>query len=167
MRRRTALATVPLALAGCVQEASEVLSGPDAAEAEGMIRDGINDLRFEQGVPDVHRDELLGTVAREHSRDMAAREFYAHRNPDGESPSDRAGCAAGEVIHRGEIGEMRLPGGEETYQTALTDGLARFCLDAWRQSNDHRKILIDPKYSSLGVGIHTASGEFFATVVFC
>lgn len=132
-----------------------------------MVRDGVNDLRFEHGASDVHHDELLGTVAREHSRDMAARDFYAHRNPDGESPSDRAGCAAGEVIHRGEIGEMRLPDGDETYQTALTDEMAQFCLDGWRQSREHRQILIDPEYDSLGVGIHTADGSFFATAVFC
>lgn len=139
--------------------------GPDTAAAETAIREGINEIRYARSVPAVGSDDLLATVAREHSADMAARDFFAHRNPDGEDPTDRAGCQAGETLYRGDLG--RIESGGETYDTREAAELAALVAESWRASRDHLPILIDGAFQNVGVGVHVADGEFFATAVFC
>ena len=49
----------------------------------------VNERRAEEGLDPLEWDDKLAEVARKHSEDMAARNFMAHENPDGESPGDR------------------------------------------------------------------------------
>jgi len=162
MRRRTALAGVAVALAGCM----DTLEGPDGREAEALIRESINEEREAADVAPVDSRERLQTAAREHSRDMYERDFYGHQNPDGQQPWDRVGCRASENIHRGEVGTMENPGGE-TYQTRVTEELARYVVEGWVGSQEHYENMVDSSWQSIGIGVHVGDGEFFATAMFC
>jgi len=164
MKRRTVLAGSALALAGC---SSDALEGPEAADAEAEIRDRLAGLRDSEGLSELSARDALATAARGHSRDMHERDFYAHENPDGAGPSDRAGCRAGEVIHRGEIGEMRNRGSDETYDTYAADELAAYVVDGWRLSEPHFETITLPRWAAIGVGVYIGDGEFFATAMFC
>jgi len=164
MRRRTVLAAVPtVALAGC----AGVGGGPDSAESETLIREAINDERQEVGVGPLTASDTLAEAAREHSRDMHEREFYAHKNPDGQQPWDRAACNAAENIHRGEIGPMENRGGSQTWYTDDAEGLAGYVAEGWRLSPEHYRLMVDNGYQSVGVGVFVDDGEFFATAMFC
>ena len=163
MNRRLFLATLPVVFSGCVGN----LEGPEADKAETLIREAINEEREAAGVGALAPDDSLSATARSHSQDMHDRDFYRHRNPEGEEPWDRAACRAGEVIHRGEIGAMNNSGSDETYQTRDTDELAAFVVDGWRGSQSHYQNMVDRQWQSVGVGIYIGDDEFFATAMFC
>ena len=164
MRRRTVLAAVPtVALAGCM----DAIKGPDSAEAEALVREAINAERGGAGVAALDSRDELAEAARGHSRDMHERDFYSHQNPDGEQPWDRVACNASENIHRGEIGQMRIPGGDGTYQTRLTEELARYVADGWINSQSHYENMVDASWAAVGVGVFVGGDDFFATAMFC
>lgn len=162
-RRHAVVAGATVALAGC----SDILAGPDPRKAEQLIRERINDERAAAGVPGVASAEALATAARDHSEDMAERDFYAHKTPEGAGPSDRAGCVAGENIHRGEIGEMRNVDGDKTYQTGDVQQLAAYVIEGWVLSQDHYELMTSQRWDRVGVGVAIVGGEFFATALFC
>ena len=101
MQRRTLLAAVPVALAGCARSTGQddapeadtsgdgaidttTTDAPDAEAFEDELVAAINTERHAAGHPNLGRDRGLRLAAREHSTDMHERAFYAHRNPDGE-----------------------------------------------------------------------------------
>jgi len=161
--RRTLLVTVAATTAGC----ADATSGPDARAAETHVRERINELRAERGVGALSSTPPLVEAARDHCRDMHAREFYAHENPDGEQPWDRAPCRAGETIHRGELGRMQNVDGETVWHTSDTADLAGYVAEGWRLSDGHREVMLDPTYGAVGVGIVIEDRAFFATALFC
>lgn len=137
---------------------------PDAVAA--AVAERINAVRKDERVVRVRRDSDLRLVAREHSRDMDTRDFYAHKNPDGEQPWDRAPCdGAGEVLHRGTIGTVAAGG--ESYDTTTADGLAAYIVDEWARSDSHFRELVRERYERVGVGIHINGTEWWATGLFC
>jgi uncharacterized protein YkwD len=165
MHRRTVLAGVAVAVAGC---SSSATSGPDAGAAATQLRDTINDERTSAGVGELSRSDTLAEAAREHSRDMHQREFYAHENPDGEQPWDRVPCRASENIHRGEVAtDVRGYGSEETFNTVTADGIAGYVITGWLNSPGHRKNMTRSQWTAIGVGIYVGADEFFATAMFC
>jgi uncharacterized protein YkwD len=68
-------------------------SAPTAANS-AAVSDAIfcltNQIRASYGLPGFHRDTRLDTAARLHSEDMAARDYFAHTNPEGLDPTERA-----------------------------------------------------------------------------
>lgn len=164
MKRRTVLATGAVALAGC----NGVLEGPDAKEAADLVRESINEERQAEGVGQLQASSRLQEAGLDHSKDMAERDFYGHQNPDGEQPWDRVACEASENIHRGEIGEMKNENSSETWQTAVTEELAAFVIEGWKQSDSHYQNMTSARWSAIGVGIHIREEEeFFVTAMFC
>lgn len=166
MHRRSVLALGAAALAGCAADADSD-AGPDTEAAEQAIIDGINEARREATVAELTPTDRLHQPAREHSRDMADRDFYRHVNPDGEDATDRAGCFAGENLHRGEIGQMQNHGSDETWRTTSADALAGFVVEGWKLSEEHYRNMIDGQFERVGVGVAIVDGEFFATAKFC
>lgn len=81
-------------------------------------------------------------MARMHSEDMAARGFFDHYNPDGESPFDRMGNygikfrAAGENIAAGQS----TPGS---------------VMDSWMNSPGHMANILSSSFGKIGIGIAT------------
>jgi len=167
MHRRSVLALGAAALAGCAGD-PDGDAGPDTEAAEQAIIDGINDARREATVAELTPSDRLHQPAREHSQDMAERDFYRHVNPDGEDATDRAGCFAGENLHRGEIGAMENAGSDETWRTTSPDGLAAFVVEGWELSEEHYRNMIDGQFERVGVGVVvTDADQFFATAKFC
>ncbi|WP_190137802.1 CAP domain-containing protein, partial [Streptomyces longispororuber] len=126
---------------------------PPAATSEPPVGDGsaeaqvlalVNEERAKAGCRPVRADDRLAALAEAFSADMAARGFFAHTDPDGATPWDRAEKAGikdlgGENIARGQ-----------------TD--ARAVMDAWMNSPGHRANILNCDYKTLGVGAHFAPG---------
>lgn len=165
MHRRTLLAAAAVGLAGCASSSAGVREdttvGPDPAAAAAAVRQRLNEARESAGVAALPSDGGLADAARAHSQDMHRRDFYAHENPDGEGPSDRAGCRAAETLHRGDI----AGGGE--FDTSSADGLGAYVVEGWRESAGHREIMLASGYRGVGIGVAIQGGEFYATAVFC
>ncbi|WP_157964888.1 CAP domain-containing protein [Halorubrum sp. 48-1-W] len=165
MNRRSALVVGATALAGCLAEADR---GHQPREAEAEAHELINDARTEAGVAPVDVTDALTSAAREHSRDMLAREYYSHTTPEGDDASDRAGCSAGEILHRGEAGRMKNEGGDGVWYTYRPEELAGYVVEGWTLSSRHREILEAPRWQGVGVGVAIGDDDrFFATAVFC
>jgi hypothetical protein len=61
-----------------------------SAKIADIIFDLSNKERALRNLSPLRRDPALEVIAREHSEDMAKRNFFDHINPDGEDPADRA-----------------------------------------------------------------------------
>jgi uncharacterized protein YkwD len=165
MQRRTVLAGVAVAVAGC---SSSATAGPDADAAADQLRAAINEERQAAGVAELAPSDTLAEAGRKHSEDMHQRSFYAHENPDGEQPWHRVPCRASENIHRGEITtELRGFESGKTFNTTTADGIAGYVITGWVNSSGHYQNMTRSEWAEIGVGIYAGAEEFFATAMFC
>ena len=108
----------------------------------------------------------LSDAAGDHAADMEARNYFAHRSPEGTSPTDRAQAAGyadggvGENI--GWIGSTRTTFDSQDRATTHHDNL-------WASSG-HQKNLMNPNWDAVGVGYaygdYTYSGTNYAGSTF-
>jgi uncharacterized protein YkwD len=100
----------------------------------------VNYERSRVGAGPLAIDPLIASAASGHSSEMAAYNRPDHRGADGSSPADRMRRhnvifgAAGEVIAAGYQGYLTVVAG-------------------WMNSPPHRKIILDPAYRRIGVGV--------------
>lgn len=105
----------------------------------------INRHRRAQGLKPLRRAEDLTTAALNHALDMVTHGYFDHRNFSQRQP-DRY-RSAGEVIHW----QTWRP---ESHNTAV---------EGWMDSPPHRRILMDGKYTHLGLGryYHRPAGRIY------
>ena len=149
------LVLIPL-LAGCgVGSIFEVKSavppggsGTDEAMSEGErawafeILDLLNAERAAHELPPLAWSEEASQAAYIHSQDMHYRDFFAHVNPDGEDPGDRMVKTG---VEYGLFGENIARGYESPAQV----------MAAWMDSPGHRANILEPRFTHVGIGIHT------------
>ena len=122
---------------------------PDTEEREFLRL--INDFRAAAGVGKLKLSSSLGAAAVDHSRDMIARGFFGHVNPDGDGPGDRAAAHGypsryvGENIARG-----------------TTTAAAAFAI--WEGSPGHRENMLLGSYGAIGIGRAQGAGWYWTTV---
>jgi uncharacterized protein YkwD len=119
-----------------------------------------NDLRRRNGLPAFLKDECCGDAARGHSADMFTRNYFSHTDPEGRSvqgrmPANPAIRLWGENIWTGR-----------GYNPRQIQYLAQKIMDSWMKSPGHRKNILSPGYTHLGVGVITNYQEVKATQVF-
>ncbi|AWB94421.1 SCP-like extracellular [Agromyces badenianii] len=125
-------------------------SGASSVEAEVLAI--VNRERAATGCGPVSDDAGLRSVARAHSGDMAARGFFDHTNPDGQTPWDRAGAAG--ISHAG--GENIARGQAD----------AASVMQSWMNSPGHRANILNCDFTTLGVGVHEGPGGPWWTQLF-
>jgi uncharacterized protein YkwD len=106
----------------------------------------VNAIRRGVGLSPLELDPRLTTAAQAHADDMLARTYYNHNSPEGTTPRQRvrsAGFIADVVAENIAAG-----------QTSVEDALG-----AWLHSSDHRRNLLDPRLTHLGVGMALGSYE--------
>jgi uncharacterized protein YkwD len=121
------------------------LAGPAVASSgspESQVVALTNTQRRAQGCPPLAVNSTLTSLARAHSRDMAARGFFDHVNPDGRSPSDRM-IAAG---YRYRMAAENIAAGQRTPREVVT---------AWMNSPGHRANILNCSLRQIGVGYAT------------
>ncbi len=88
-------------------------------------------------------DPALRCAARKHSADMAARNFFDHTNPDGETPWDRMAKAGyGNYSNAGE-------------NIAAGSADAQGTMNQWLGSDGHCANIMNPAFQHIGVGYST------------
>ncbi|WP_099904106.1 CAP domain-containing protein [Streptomyces sp. TLI_171] len=102
----------------------------------------VNDIRTRHELSRLRDDPVLATAARAHSADMARRHFFDHVDPDGTTPFDRM-RAYGDSA----------PGGENI---AVGQRSSSEVVLAWMNSPGHRRNILDPRFTRIGVGTHSA-----------
>jgi uncharacterized protein YkwD len=90
----------------------------------------------------------LRHAARGHSSDMARRNYFEHRSPEGTSPMQRAEAAG----YRGGFVGENIAAGQRT---------PREVVQAWIDSPGHCLNVMDPRYRFLGVGFVHEDGDTY------
>ncbi len=140
-------ASVSVALLACAGEAENATGpgpGPELSEPTADVSEFVNlvnDHRRSVGCGGLAWHEGAFDVAQAHSIDMAARDYFSHTNPDGESPFDRLAAAGIDYRAAGE-------------NIALTSAGAAGVLDPWLGSSGHRANIERCGYTHHGVGLH-------------
>jgi uncharacterized protein YkwD len=107
----------------------------------------VNVERAARGIAALRRDSDLAHAARAHALDMSQHDYFSHTSANGNSLSDRLraagygrpgdGWRAGEDLGWG-IGARATPNS---------------LVDAWLNSDGHRRILLSDAYREIGVGV--------------
>ena len=141
-----------------------VSSGGVTHEIESYILQYTNEERRINGVTTLMFNTCLAEIARAHSEDMAANNYFSHVNVRSQDPSARASshrCPTQKPMGGGmtmigiaeNIGKM--PTGNVVGRGYVSDtpqSVARAQVDSWMGSSGHRANILNPAYSSIGVG---------------
>jgi uncharacterized protein YkwD len=120
---------------------------------ESKVMRLLNAMRRRLGMRTLALDKVATLVARNHSRDMCRRRYFAHKNPDGKMPWDR--LKAGGVKFRG-AGE-NIAAGQRTALEVHKD---------WNNSPGHRRNRLNKHYRRMGIGVYWCAGVPYWTEVF-
>lgn len=130
----------------CSVDVSDALRRINAARAAGQSC-GWHRMR---AAPPLHWNASLQAVAAAHSGDMARRNYFDHRSPEGRTVRDRiAGSSYGSKF----VGE-NLAGG---------DGDLRSALQGWIDSPAHCENLMDPRFNEVAVSCVGRRGSQWGT----
>ena len=142
MRRAAVLLIAALALMGTVSTAEA--RGERAAQA--VVELSINSERADHGCGPLRMHAGLARSAARQARLLLA---------DGELDHD-AGSPMAERLHRAAPSALML--GEDLAWGTGSDAQPEAIVQAWMDSPPHRRIMLDCRFSQLGVGI--AAGHF-------
>jgi uncharacterized protein YkwD len=104
--------------------------------------------------------DALSAIARGHSRDMLAREYFDHRTPEGKGSVDRIATKGLQFDATGE--NIYMVKDAVTDATALASAMVR----DWMNSREHRANILAPDYRFLGVGVAATARTVLATQLF-
>jgi uncharacterized protein YkwD len=90
----------------------------------------------------------LRCAARVHSADMAARQFFDHVNPDGETPYDRFGHVGFDYTLAGE----NIAAGQPTPEEVVA---------GWMASQGHCENILESGFTHIGVGLHVEADDMY------
>jgi uncharacterized protein YkwD len=107
----------------------------------------VNAVRAAYGGPPLVLDRRLGRAARRHSREMVLRRYFAHESPDGARFSARIAATGWMPRHR------RWYVGETLAWGWGTSAAPSMIVAAWLRSPSHRRVILDPRYRRVGIGI--------------
>lgn len=109
-------------------------------------------------------DQELTDVAREHSEDMAKKNYVAHANAEGETTAtmimDR------DTKFRGILGENIASQSYDKDQDVDVDAFAQSLVDSWLKSADHKANLAYAPYERTGIGVAVNSHMIYVTQLF-
>lgn len=138
---------------------------PSDDEAEFLDR--INEERSAQGLAPLRFDPICMTVARLHSREMAAKKYFSHDSPTQghRSPMERYLTGAGLSTRANVSMPAYLLVGENLFYSTMP-GVDRGHY-ALMHSEGHRQNILDSRFVAAGVGVYRNSdGEYWVTEVF-
>lgn len=141
---------------------------------EDFIHHEVNEIRAEHGLDPIVWDATIASVSRAHSADMAQREYFAHENPDGESPYDRFQTTGdyceryGENIAQSWVDRNVQSADGDVDRYATAQEVASGLVEQWMNSPPHREAILTEEWDRGGVGVYiTDEGKVFATHNFC
>lgn len=124
--------------------------------AEGALLELHNEIRAENGAPELFYQQDLAQAAGRHSEDMLGRDYFAHASSNGRKPADQM-LAAGYTSWRVAENLYKVEGAGAEPEFDAIESVA----EGWMESPGHRKNLLNPELRKVGVGV--ASGGITGT----
>jgi uncharacterized protein YkwD len=118
----------------CSVQVQDALRRINAARAHGQ-RCGWHTM---PPAPPLRWNATLQTVAAGHSRDMAHRNYFDHRSPEGRTITERVKASSYKFSVAGE----NLAGGDPTVASAV---------QGWIESPSHCENMMNPRFQEVGV----------------
>jgi len=110
--------------------------------------DLMNADRIANGLPALKLNMNIVKVARAHGQDMINRNFFAHENPDGQSPFDRMQAAG--ISFRYAAENLAINSSVDAAEKAFMN------------SSGHRANILSPNYTEVGIGVrYDAQGSVY------
>ncbi|WP_181804176.1 CAP domain-containing protein [Streptomyces shenzhenensis] len=126
-----------------VRTAAPITTSAEAV-AQAEVLKLVNEERAKVGCSALSANSSLTQLAESFSDDMAARDFFDHTDPNGNTPWDRAAAAG-----ISDLGGENIARGQATAQAVM---------DAWMNSEGHRANILNCDFKTLGVGVHFGEG---------
>jgi len=125
-------------------------------DAELRILELVNRQRARSNASQLTWNEDIAGVARAYSERMAREDFFGHYDPEGHTAIERASKVRG----WGMIGE-------NLFVSEDVADLAAFAIRGWLGSETHRTNMLDPQWTSTGIGLaRAANGDIYITELF-
>lgn len=115
--------------------------GEPTDETHKALLEELNNFRAVNGLEPLVYSVRLQMAADAHAKDLYEREFFAHINPDGENPGQRAVRLG--FCHE-YVGE-NIAAGQKSVEAAQI---------AWENSPSHRDNMLQARYKYVGVGVY-------------
>lgn len=122
-------------------------TGTEISAFEAKVIDLTNEQRRKNGLSNLQPDTALSNVAQEKSNDMQAKNYFSHTSPTYGSPFDMMR----------DFGVTYNSAGENI---AMGQRSAEEVVNAWMNSEGHRKNILSPNFTHIGVG-HTSQGNYW------
>ncbi|MDI5966905.1 CAP domain-containing protein [Streptantibioticus silvisoli] len=145
---RPAATATPAATPAHTATAATLAAAPPGGAAAAQVAQVltlVNQQRAQAGCRPLTANARLAELAGDFSDEMAARGFFDHTDPDGQTPWNRAAA----------LGITNLGG--ENIAEGQAD--ARAVMTAWMNSPGHRANILDCDYHTIGIGLHYATGS--------
>lgn len=128
-----------------------------AASVEQFVVEGMNAERVKNGLAPLAVDTKLANIARAHSEDMLANNYFSHTNLNG--------CNAGCRLNNAGYAWMSY--GENIYwmsgyNLSATD-TANKIVTGWMNSSGHRANILGSKFTKVGVGVAVQGSKVYTT----
>jgi len=154
------------------------------AELERRIHVLINKERRNHGLSLLEWNGALAGIAKQHSRDMAKRNYFSHYSPEGHDFFYRykeegytCGVRVGRTIYQGaeNIAINHLYNSYTTVNGVVAyhdwnsqNKIAETTVEGWMKSPGHRKNILTPYFKSEGIGVFVAPDDkVYITQNFC
>ena len=118
----------------------------DFSSYQQQVLDLVNAERAKRGISALTLDSSLSSVATKKSQDMVNKNYFDHTSPTYGSPFDMMKQFGISYRSAGE----NIAKGQKTPQEVV---------DAWMNSEGHRKNILNPNFTNLGVGIAKDSNK--------
>jgi uncharacterized protein YkwD len=155
----------------------------DLKKVEKLIHDLINQERLRHDLPILRWDDALSRVARKHSSDMAARNYFSHTSPEGHGyfyRYQKSGYACGitvdgiiltgaENIAHFPLSALSAMDGEGPQRSRyVREKIATSAMKEWLTSPDERKNILSPTWQREGIGVSIGPEDrIVITLNFC
>lgn len=129
-------------------------------QSPGTIQDLFfftNQERLRMGLPELRYNKDLEKAAQRHSADMARNNYFSHDALDGSDLKDRVALTDYRYTNVGENLFWRTPDNDPAY-----------AVQGWMESPGHRKNMLDPQFTEIGLGyaVDQANGKHYYVQVF-
>ena len=134
----------------------------DVSQSAKEIVERTNAFRTKKGLESVHASAALQNAARDFARYMADTGNYGH-HADGRTPEERASAQGYESCILSENIAYQYRSNGYPSAGALAEAFTR----GWMNSPEHRKNMLDPDVTQIGLGIaRDKGGRYFAVQMF-